>query len=77
MKVYVLENIDRSGVFSTREKAIESARHCAERCEWIELECKLEPWGAKMSFAYYNPVITQWQIADVTVLEYELDEDNG
>ena len=75
MKVYVVENEDCSAVFSTKEKAIESVRRCANRCEWKEIETIDHGEWVRFVFAYKNCVSEKYEIHTVEILEYELDEE--
>ena len=75
MKVYVLENQENSGVFSTKEKAIEALRLCAERCEWKEVEVAEGEGWMKFTFTLEDGVPTEEETFSSAILEYELDEE--
>ena len=77
MTVWYLDNEDCSGVFSTREKAIESFENCAERCDWVVLEHQSEGWGDVFIYAWRNFDGGTWSTDSVAIVSYVLDEDNG
>ena len=76
MTVWYLDNEDCSGVFSSREKAIESFHNCAQRCGWVELEHQAEYWSDVFKYAWRNSM-GLWKTDTVVIQEYTLDEDNG
>lgn len=75
MKVYVLENQEQSGVFSTKEKAFGALRRCAERCEWKEIESINGGQWMRFIFTLKNSVPKEEEIFSADILEYELDEE--
>ena len=78
MTVWYLDNEDCSGIFSTREKAIESLRNCAKRCGWVELSHRSYSWGDEFHWAWCaDDIYEDWQISSTTILAFTLDEDNG
>lgn len=76
MKVWYFNNEDCSGLFSSKEKALESLRKEAERCEWTYeiIEYPDEDFiEVKASYDWDGTVHT---INDVYIVGYELDEDH-
>lgn len=77
MKVYYLDNMDCSGVFSTKEKAFESFMTCANRCDYTNIHKTEDEGEVEISYRWYHPTLDTWNSDTAYILEYELDEDNG
>lgn len=77
MKVYYLDHMDCSGVFSSKEKAFESFMTCADRCGYADIKRKDYEGETTIYFKWHNPVNKYYNNAEAYIFEYELDEDNG
>lgn len=77
MKVYYLDHLDCSGIFSSKEKAFESFMTCANRCGYTHIEKEDDPDGySTISYIWYG-FDGKPRSGAAEILEYELDEDNG
>ena len=77
MKVYYLDHMDCSGVFSSKEKAFESFMTCANRCGYTSIEKKDDSDGCSTIFYVWYGFDGKGRSGTADILEYELDEDNG
>lgn len=74
MTVWYFDNEDCSGIFSSKEKALDSLHAGAERCEWQILEINDYEDYVCIDYAYYIGG-KGWQIGHCDIVSYTLDED--
>ena len=79
MKVYILENEDCSGVFSTFEKALASFYTCATRCNFKDIYLSDIVFDDDLDICSAEVHFKQWDGVERAVAIYTetLDYDNG
>lgn len=75
MEVWYLDNQDSSGVFSSKQKALDSFHAGAERCGWRIIDIEDDEGWTTITYAYLT-LGGEWKIDTVDILMYNLDEDN-
>ena len=76
MKFYYLDNEDCSGIFSSVEKAKESYFNFIKRCGWKHIKEK-EYSDDTIDLTYVWERNSGKAKGIVSIIPYELDEDNG
>lgn len=76
MTVWLFDNEDCTGIFSSKEKAFDSLYAGAERCEWRNVKViENGPECFTIEYQYENKY-NEWVKDSCYIVAYELDEDN-